>query len=149
MEDLINDLKEQLENNNALDDSSFDYIPERLSVIRKEILKETKNKVFETKNFSQIFEVSKATYSMFENNKLGSSFRFVFKVISLFTIYGYNPIWIIAKDNLLIPKKTVSSDFVLNRSSVDSALSLLISNLRDQQDAMFLAIDEFKRKISS
>ena len=136
-------------NHGISDAEDFGYIPKRLNLIRKELLKDTEDKVFTVRNLCEILDITKATYSRFENNKTSPSFRVVFRAIYLFSTFGYNPMWITTRDNLLIPKKLGSSDFVLNKSTVDSAFNELVKNVKMASESTEIALEKFRERITS
>lgn len=127
----------------------FGHVPQRLGKIRRELLKKTNDKVFEAQNLSEILGVSKTTYSKFENNKMGTSFRVVFKAIYFFSMFGYNPLWIITKDNLLVPKELGGSDYILNKSTVDFAYNELVKKVQMSAENTNIALEKFKERITS
>lgn len=149
MQEKIDRYKALLESSGVNDSEDFGYIPERLRIILKELKEETKDDVFEGQNFSKIIGVAGVTLSKFLNNKAGTSFRVVFKVVHFFSLMGYNPMWIISKDNLLIPKKHGESEFVMNKTTVDSAYNQLLQRVKESQEETNLALDKFKEQITS
>ena len=149
MEEKIKHYKGLLESSGVDDHEDFGYIPERIKSIMKELLKETKEDVFEAQNFSKIIGIAGVTYSKFLNNKAGTSFRHVFKVVHFFSLMGYNPLWIISRDNLLIPKKHGQSEFVMNKTTVDNAYNQLLQNIKAAQEETNLALEKFKEQITS
>ena len=149
MEEKIKHYKGLLESSGVDDKEDFGFIPERIKSIMKELHKETKDDVFEAQNFSKIIEIAGVTYSKFLNNKAGTSFRLVFKIVHFFSLMGYNPMWIISRDNLLIPKKYGQSEFVMNKNTVDNAYNQLLQNIKASQEDTNLALDKFKEQITS
>jgi hypothetical protein len=149
MEEKIKHYKGLLESSGVDDTEDFGFIPERIKSIMKELHKETKDDVFEAQNFSKIIEIAGVTYSKFLNNKAGTSFRLVFKIVHFFSLMGYNPMWIISRDNLLIPKKYGQSEFVMNKNTVDNAYNQLLQSIKASQEDTNLALDKFKEQITS
>ena len=149
MEEKIKHYKGLLESSGVDDKEDFGFIPERIKSIMKELHKETKDDVFEAQNFSKIIEIAGVTYSKFLNNKAGTSFRLVFKIVHFFSLMGYNPMWIISRDNLLIPKKYGQSEFVMNKNTVDNAYNQLLQSIKASQEDANLALDKFKEQITS
>ncbi len=149
MEEKIKHYKGLLKTSGVDDKEDFGFIPERIKSIMKELHKETKDDVFEAQNFSKIIEIAGVTYSKFLNNKAGTSFRLVFKIVHFFSLMGYNPMWIISRDNLLIPKKYGQSEFVMNKNTVDNAYNQLLQNIKASQEDTNLALDKFKEQITS
>jgi hypothetical protein len=149
MEEKIKHYKGLLESSGVDDTEDFGFIPERIKSIMKELHKETKDDVFEAQNFSKIIEIAGVTYSKFLNNKAGTSFRLVFKIVHFFSLMGYNPMWIISRDNLLIPKKYGQSEFVMNKNTVDNAYNQLLQSIKASQEDANLALDKFKEQITS
>jgi hypothetical protein len=148
MEQKINHYKELLQTSGITEDEDFSFIPGRIKQILKELHKDTKDDVFEGQNFSQIIGMASVSFSKFLNNKAGTSFRMVFKLVHFFSIMGYNPLWIINKDNLLIPKKHGQSDFVMNKTTVDSAFNTLVQSIKASQEEAKIALDKFKEQIT-
>ncbi|NJB38145.1 MULTISPECIES: helix-turn-helix transcriptional regulator [Flavobacteriaceae] len=132
-----------------MENEDFGYIPERLKMIRRELQKETKEDLYDQKMFAEALGMSAAAFNSLENNRAGTSFRVVFKIIHFFTLMGYNPLWIISKDNLLIPKKNHQSEFILNRSNVDNAFNQLNQDIKAIQEETNTAIERFKKQITS
>ena len=149
MEEKIKHYKGLLESSGIDENEDFGYIPKRIKSIMRELHKETKDDVFEAQNFSKVIGIAGVTYSKFLNNKTGTSFRVVFKVVHFFSLMGYNPLWIINRDNLLIPKKHGESEFVMNKTTVDSAYNQLLQNIKSAQEETNLALDKFKEQITS
>tara|TARA_R110000744_G_scaffold88464_3_gene172489 strand:+ start:4571 stop:5020 length:450 start_codon:yes stop_codon:yes gene_type:complete len=149
MEEKIKHYKGLLKTSGVDDTEDFGFIPERIKSIMKELHKETKDDVFEAQNFSKIIEIAGVTYSKFLNNKAGTSFRLVFKIVHFFSLMGYNPMWIISRDNLLIPKKYGQSEFVMNKNTVDNAYNQLLQSIKASQEDANLALDKFKEQITS
>jgi|TARA_R110002074_G_scaffold106578_1_gene230191 hypothetical protein len=149
MKEKIKHYKGLLESSGVDDKEDFGFIPERIKSIMKELHKETKDDVFEAQNFSKIIEIAGVTYSKFLNNKAGTSFRLVFKIVHFFSLMGYNPMWIISRDNLLIPKKYGQSEFVMNKNTVDNAYNQLLQSIKASQEDTNLALDKFKEQITS
>lgn len=149
MEEKIKHYKGLLKTSGVDDKEDFGFIPERIKSIMKELHKETKDDVFEAQNFSKIIEIAGVTYSKFLNNKAGTSFRLVFKIVHFFSLMGYNPMWIISRDNLLIPKKYGQSEFVMNKNTVDNAYNQLLQSIKASQEDTNLALDKFKEQITS
>lgn len=132
-----------------LENEDFGYIPERLKMIRKELQKQTKEDLYDQKMFAEALGMSAAAYNSLENNRAGTSFRVVLKIVHFFTMMGYNPLWIISRDNLLIPKKNHHSEFILNRSNVDNAFNQLNQDIKAIQEETDSAIERFKKQITS
>jgi len=149
MEQKINHYKELLQTSGISENEDFSFIPGRIKQILKELHKDTKDDVFEAQNFSQIIGMASVSFSKFLNNRVGTSFRMVFKLVHFFSIMGYNPLWIINKDNLLIPKKHGQSDFVMNKTTVDSAFNTLMQSIKSSQEEANVALDKFKEQITS
>ena len=149
MEDKVEHYKEMLHSSGIGENEDFGYIPERLKTILKELHKETKDDVFAAQNFCKIFGVASVTFSKMLNNKAGTSFRVVFKVIHFFSLMGYNPLWIINRENLLVPKKYSESEFVMNKTTVDAAFNQLVRQVKSTQEETNLALDKFKEQITS
>lgn len=149
MNKRIQELKNQMAGFGISEDEDFGHVPQRVAEIRRELLKKTKDKVFEGQNFCDVLGVSKITYSKFETNKSGTSFRVVFRAIYFFSMLGYNPLWIITKDNLLIPKELGQSDFVLNKSTVDHAFNELVKKVKTSSENTDMALEKFKERITS
>ncbi|MEO0901313.1 MAG: hypothetical protein AAFY00_04590, partial [Bacteroidota bacterium] len=122
---------------------------ERLKEILKELNKETKDDVFEVQNFCAIFGMASGTFYKMLNNKAGTSFRVIFKVIHFFSLMGYNPLWIINRENLLVPKKHGESEFVMNKTTVDAAFNQLVAQIKSSHEETTLALDKFKKDITS
>ena len=57
--------------------------------------------------------------------------------------------WIISRDNLLIPKKYGQSEFVMNKNTVDNAYNQLLQSIKASQEDANLALDKFKEQITS
>lgn len=140
---------QKLINSSEDESNEFSHIPERIKIILRELKKETKDDIFEDKYFSQVLGISQMGLSKFLNNRLGTSFRIVFKIIELFSLMGYNPLWIINKNNMLIPKKHVESNFIMNKNTVDSAYNTLVDTIKESQENITLALDSFKGTITS
>lgn len=149
MEKKINHYKELLQTSGITEKEDFSFIPGRIKDILIEVHKNTKDDVFEAQNFSKIIGMSSVSFSKFLNNKSGTSFRMVFKLVHFFSMMGYNPLWIINKDNLLIPKKHGQSDFVMNKTTVDSAFNTLVQSIKASQEEATIALDKFKEQITS
>jgi|SRR5680860_978 len=145
----IQELKDQMAGFGISEDEDFGHVPQRLGQIRRELLKKTKDKVFEAQNFCEVLGVSKITYSKFETNKTGTSFRVVFKAVYFFSMFGYNPLWIITRDNLLVPKELGGSDYVLNKSTVDHAYNELVKKVQISSENTNIALEKFKERITS
>lgn len=149
MKKRIQELKDRMASLGISDDEDFGHVPQRLGKIRRELLKKTNDKVFEAQNLSEVLGMSATTYSKFENNKMGTSFRVIIRAIYFFSTFGYNPLWILTKDNLLIPKELGGSDYVLNRSTVDHAYNELVKQVKMSAESTDTALERFKERITS
>lgn len=149
MEEKIKHYQELLKSPAGNENEDFGYVPERVKMILKELRVERKDDIFESQNFSQVLGVSSVSFSNFLTNKAGTNFRIVFKIIHFFSLMGYNPLWIINRNNMLLSKKHVESEFTMNKNTVDSAYNVLVDKIKKSQEDVVLALDNFKGTITS
>lgn len=136
----LDDIKSSLEEVSFEDDSN--ELGQRLAEIRLEL----KAKGISKTDIIETIGVSDNLLWRAEKGNGISSLSFL-KLINLYQLLGYNPLWILTKNNLFINKYEIESDIILNRTSVSSASEDLIESLEEQMDNINKAIKEFKKNI--
>lgn len=121
------------------------YILDRLKTIRKELQKN--DKVFEVQNIHKVIGVSKSSLINLENSHSNPSYKPVFKLIFLYSLFDYNPLWIITKDNFFINKKIGSSESIYNKSSIEGAFSVFHTKMQESLELQNDALEELKLHI--
>ena len=147
MEDMhnrIEELKEKLESH-CLENGSVNYIVFRLREIRKELVKE--DKIFETQNISKVIGISVISFVKLEKGTIASAYTSVIKLIHIYSLYGYNPLWILNKDNFFTDKKNTDSNFILNQYSVEDAVQKLTTQMKRSLEIQEDAIEDFKKNL--
>lgn len=142
----INNLKEQLEEY-CFEDGDVNYIVFRLRDIRKELVKE--DKVFEIQNLTKVLGISKNTFVKLESGTVGADYRTVIKLINLYTMKGYNPMWMLKKENFFVEKMEGDNSLILNKSSVEIAMNKMLTQLHQAMELTQDAMEEFKQDIKS
>lgn len=143
IEEEIEILKKEIDE--YTEGQKYSYIPERLKIIRVE-LKKT-NSVFEVQHFSKVLSISKQALLKMESGKVGTDYNVIIKIITLFTTRGYNPLWIISKNNFFTPKKTVENDIIFDVKTVQNATLELISTLQNLDKEKQDALKDFKKQL--
>lgn len=144
MHNRIEELKEKLESH-CLENGSVNYIVFRLREIRKELVKE--DKIFETQNISKVIGISVISFVKLEKGTIASAYTSVIKLIHIYSLYGYNPLWILNKDNFFTDKKNTDSNFILNQYSVEDAVQKLTTQMKRSLEIQEDAIEDFKKNL--
>ncbi|MEG0695942.1 MAG: hypothetical protein RR447_02260 [Algoriella sp.] len=144
MDKNIETIKDTYLNSTFDYDNSLTYIGERLKEIRLELKSEKK---IDKNVLNEILEFNATIINRLEDNK-GVAYQDFIKVLNLYKAFGYNPQWIISKDNIFINKFDVESEVILNSASVSEALNDLIQSFKTNQTNMSNALDEFKNKLT-
>lgn len=142
----IEELKSELEDY-AFEDNDVNYVVFRLREIRKELAKT--DKVFDTKNICKVLEISEGTFVKLEKGNVASDYRNIIKLINIFAMKGYNPLWILKKENFFIDKKEGEGNLILNKSSVEMAVNKLLTEMNRASELQQDALEEFKNDIKS
>ncbi|QKX07766.1 hypothetical protein HN014_22465 (plasmid) [Aquimarina sp. TRL1] len=142
----INDLKNQLEDY-AFQDGDVNYITSRLRDIRKEL--NEKDKVFASKNICQVLGISQQAFIRLEGGKVASDYKSIIKLINIYSMKGYNPLWILKKENFFIDKMDADNNLILNKSSVEIATNNLLTEMKRVNELQQDALEEFKNSIKS
>ena len=137
MSNKINDLKAKLD---IVSQDNFNFIGERLKTIREELKKE--NSAFEKRNVVKITGISSNTLYKIEKGET-SSYIYIFKLINLYKIMGYNPLWITTENNIFISKKEENNfDVIYNKTSVSKSSAKLIDDIQNIENAMSKSLKE-------
>lgn len=127
----------------TLEEGDIEYIGTRLKHIREELKKE--NKVFEKRNVVKITEISNTKIYRIEKGE-HSSYKDVIKLINLYRIEGYNPLWILTKNNIFIPKKEgLNPEVILNKNTASNASLTLEKEIKKTQEDLSNALKNFKK----
>jgi len=143
MDQNIEIIKDNYLNSTFDYNNSLSYIGERLKEIRLELKADKK---IDKNDLNEILEFNATLINRLEDNK-GVAYQDFIKVINLYKAFGYNPQWILTKDNIFINKFNVESEVILNSASVSEALNDLIQAFTTNQNNLNTAFDDFKNKL--
>ncbi len=122
----------------------FSYIGKRLKIIRDELILEdakrreisVRKSVFTQRNLSTYLKITNNSINNIEKGSVTSN---TFKLILLYQELGYNPSWIIIKNNEFISKKSISQNVVTEKSVQDE--------FKELEKSVTEALQNFKNKI--
>ncbi|MFV0531869.1 MAG: hypothetical protein ACK5MD_10600 [Flavobacteriales bacterium] len=143
MDKQIIELRKKLQEYSLTEDS-FSYVGQRLRIIRRELLKE--DKIFEIQFISKVIGVSKAALGYIEKGQ-STSFDNIMLLVNLYKLHGYNPDWILTRENFFIEKKIsgFENQLILDKTSVEIAVNELLKELKNAQNINESAIEQFKK----
>lgn len=144
MEIEIENLRSKL-HDYCFENDDVNYVIFRLRAIRKELSKT--NKIFETQHICKVIGISENTFIKLESGTVASDYRSVIKLIHLYSMFGYNPLWMLKKDNIFIEQKGSDNDFTLNKSSVQSAVNNFVNDVELADGIREKALDNLKKEI--
>lgn len=138
---MLEDLKTQLNDISVEEENPL--IGQRLTEIRLELKAKG---VLSKSDIAELVGVSENSLWRAEKGN-NISYFVLLKLINLYKLLGYNPLWILTKNNIFIEKHENESDVLLNKTSVSSASKELIESIENQLTTIKESIEVFKGRI--
>lgn len=122
----------------------FSYVGARLREIREELIEidvrqksiHPNESFFARKSMAEYFGLNYQTYTNIEGGVFSHN---TLKIILFFHQYGYNPNWMLVKDNDFINKKNLDENFTTKVNVKDE--------FKEMKDAIDQAMNDFKKKL--